>query len=64
MPRRSKDEAELRITLGLAKVAMRKGMTPEEAVELVRDQLRNRKALNQKPVLISSGNPNHKSDED
>lgn len=39
MANRSKHEAEVRLSLGVARIAMRHGKSPREAVQAVKDHL-------------------------
>jgi hypothetical protein len=39
MPNRTKHEAEVRLSLGVARIAMRQGKTPQEAVQAVKDHI-------------------------
>ena len=45
MTRHTKHEAEVRLSMGVARVAMRVGRTPQEAVQLVRNHLELMQAL-------------------
>lgn len=39
MPHRTKQEAEMRLSMGVARIAMRQGQTPEEAVQAIKSHL-------------------------
>jgi len=49
MARRTKDEAQLRMAMGVARVAMRQGLEPSEGVKLLRAYFATVQALESSP---------------
>ena len=49
MAHRTKDEAQLRMAMGVARVAMRQGLEPAEGVKLLREYFATVQALESSP---------------